>query len=656
MVAIKSFLPGFRLRVGEAPWALPYPGGTVQTNITFLNLSYIRKFNVKTLTSPQFGNLTTACGLPRTIGKDRLLTCRLDVPLTGPIGTRPSASFTASGRFKNGAQATANGSIDIVIEPPVNGAPLSMIVGNDTALTSNDSRLFDQLDAQFDVTVYDDSTVMPSDLETSTAAVLTPSVIDSELGTRLTDAPTPIVIGQDTTANDFGLVATDSEPDIGDATGKAISIVDPLSALAGNQFGSPNYYTDPKTVSWVKPRPSAELVGQFANGQGMLLAYDRNDTMVDGSPFPACRTYLPMSSAVDFSAIAWKLFDRAVAYSMFDCGRGMLWSAVGDGSKIYPGNGHQASDVGLDAAWGITIDATGNVYVVDQDLHSVRKIAPDGVVTTVAGTGVAGSSGDGGPATAARLNLPTRVTAAADGSLYIADSGNNKIRRVSPGGTISTVAGTGIAGFSGDNGPATSARLSNPYDVEVSGNSLYIADRNNNRIRRVDLTTGVITTVAGTGTSGFTGDGGPATSARIADPRSVTVDTAGNLYIADTGNQRVRRVDTGGVIDTFAGTGLTGNAGDGGLATEADLHVPVDLTVSASGTLYICELNNNRVRRVQDGFIDTFAGTGEFGFTGDGASPIGAKFDRPSASALDAQGNLWVVDRDNERIRVINAT
>ena len=202
----------------------------------------------------------------------------------------------------------------------------------------------------------------------------------------------------------------------------------------------------------------------------------------------------------------------------------------------------------------------------------------------------------------------------------------------------------------------TGARLNNPYDVEVAGNSLYIADRSNNRIRRVDLGTGIITTVAGTGTSGFSGDGGSATAARIADPRSVTVDTAGNLYIADTGNQRVRQVDTNGIIDTFAGTGLTGNAGDGGLATEADLHVPVDLTISSTGTLYICELNNNRVRRVQDGFIDTFAGTGEFGFTGDAASPIGAKFDRPSASALDSQGNLWVVDRDNERIRVINAS
>ena len=139
-----------------------------------------------------------------------------------------------------------------------------------------------------------------------------------------------------------------------------------------------------------------------------------------------------MSSAVDFSVIAWKLFDRAVAYTMFDCGRGMLWSAVGDGSKIYPGDGHQASDVGLDAAWGITIDNAGNVYVVDQDLHSVRKIAPNGVVTTVAGAGVAGSTGDGGPATSARpQSADRRVTAAPDGSLYIADSGNNKIRRVS---------------------------------------------------------------------------------------------------------------------------------------------------------------------------------------------------------------------------------
>ncbi|MEO8329999.1 MAG: hypothetical protein ABI586_08345, partial [Candidatus Nanopelagicales bacterium] len=175
-VSVKSFTPGFRLRVGEAPWQLPYPGGTVQTNITFMNLSYTKKFSVKSLTSPQFGNLTSACGLPRTIGKDGLFTCRLDVPLTGPIGTRPSATFTAKGRFKNGAQATANGSIDIVIEPPVGGAPVSMIVGNAAALTSNDTRLLDQLDADFHVTVYDDATVMPADLATSTVAVITSSV------------------------------------------------------------------------------------------------------------------------------------------------------------------------------------------------------------------------------------------------------------------------------------------------------------------------------------------------------------------------------------------------------------------------------------------------------------------------------------------------
>ena len=334
----------------------------------------------------------------------------------------------------------------------------------------------------------------------------------------------------------------------------------------------------------------------------------------------------------------------------------MLWTAAGDGGNTYPGDGHQASDVGLASAWGIAIDSADNVYVVDQGLNSVRKIAPDGVVTTVAGTGVAGASGDGGPATSARLNLPTRVAVGPDGALYIADSGNNNIRRVAPGGTITTVAGTGIAGFSGDGGQATSAKLNNPYDVQVAGDALYIADRSNNRIRKVDLTSGVITTVAGTGVSGFSGDDGPATAARLADARSITVDTAGNLYIADTGNQRVREVDSSGTITTIAGTGLTGNNGDGGPATEADLHVPVDVTISSAGTLYICELNNNRVRRVQDGFIDTFAGTGEFGFTGDGSSPIESKWNRPSASALDSLGNLWVVDRDNQRIRVINTT
>lgn len=653
-VAVKSFTPGFRLRVGEAPWALPYPGGTVQTNITFMNLSYTKKFSVKSLTSPQFGNLTSACGLPRPIGKDGLINCRLDVALTGPIGTRPSASFTAKGRFRNGAQATATGSIDIVIEPPVNGAPISMVVGNSAALTSNDGRLFDQLDANFDVTLHDDATVMPSDLETSTVAVLSSSVEGADLGTRLREATTPIVLGEESVGDELGLVASDTTPDQGVDDGKAVTVTSPRSPMAANQFGSPNYYTSVKSVSWLRPRASAEVAVELAVDKAVLLAYDSTSPMSGGGTFPSCRTFIPMGSAVDFSATAWKLFDRAIAYTMFDCGRGMLWSAVGDGTKIYPGDGAQASDIGLDAVWGIAVDSMSNVYVVDQNLHSVRKIAPDGVVTTVAGTGVAGASGDGGPATSARLNLPTRVAVTSDGTLYIADSGNHKIRRVAPNGTISTVAGTGLAGFTGDGGQATSARLNNPYDVAVSGNSLYIADRNNNRVRRVDLSTGTITTVVGTGVSGFSGDDGPATLARIADPRSVTVDPGGNLFIADTGNHRVRRVDTSGTITTVAGTGLTGNGGDGGLAIDAELHVPVHVTVSTTGTLYVCELNNNRVRRVQDGFIDTYAGTGEFGFTGDAGSPIDSKWDRPSASALDADGNLWVVDRDNERIRVIN--
>jgi len=655
-VSVKSFVPGFRLRVGEAPWQLPYPGGPVQTNITFMNLSYTKKFVVKSLTSPKFGNLTSACGLPRTIGKDGLITCRLDLPLMGPIGTRPSASFVASGRFKTGLSATAKGSIDVVIEPPINGAPISMVVGNAAALTSNDTRIFDLLDANFDITVFDDSTVIPADLASSTVAVLTSSVVDSELGTRLTAAQTPLVVGQNTVGDELGLVSTSGLPDQGSEIGRAFTIDAPLSALAANQFGTPNFYTADKSVSWLKPRSGATTAASLATGKATVLSYDASDSQAGGGLFPACRTYIPTSSVVDFSASALKLFDRAVAYTMFNCGRGMLWSAVGDGSKTYPGDGRQASDVGLDAAWGIAIDAADNVYVVDQDLHSVRKISPNGVVTTVAGTGVAGSSGDGGPATAARLNLPTRVAVSSNGTVYIADSGNHKIRRVSPGGTITTVAGTGISGFSGDGGAATSAKLNNPYDVAVTATALFIADRNNNRIRKVDLASGVITTAAGTGTSGFSGDEGQATAARMADPRSVTVDADGNLYIADSGNHRVRGVTPGGVISTIAGTGLTGNTGDGGPAIDADLHVPVYVTVSPAGTLYICELNNNRVRRVQDGFIDTFAGTGEFGFTGDGASPIGSKWDRPSATALDSSGNLWVVDRDNERIRVVNAS
>ena len=208
----------------------------------------------------------------------------------------------------------------------------------------------------------------------------------------------------------------------------------------------------------------------------------------------------------------------------------------------------------LNSPSGVTVDGAGNLYIADTNNHRIRKVDTSGVITTVAGTGVSGYSGDDGLATAAQLNNPYGVTVDGAGNLYIADRSNHRIRKVDTSGVITTVAGTGAYGYSGDDGTAITAQLNFPYGVTIDSiGNLYIADSFNHRIRKVD-TSGVITTVAGTGAQGNSGDGGAATAAQLNSPSNVTVDSAGNLYIADTNNHRIRKVDTSGVITTVSGT------------------------------------------------------------------------------------------------------
>jgi trimeric autotransporter adhesin len=249
---------------------------------------------------------------------------------------------------------------------------------------------------------------------------------------------------------------------------------------------------------------------------------------------------------------------------------------------------------------GIALDASGNLYLTDADHNRVHMVSKSsGIITTVAGTGVGAYSGDGGPATNATLNNPRSVTVDASGNLYIADAGNNRIRMVTKSsGTITTVAGSGTFGYSWDGIRATSAALYHPSGVAIcaSGN-LYIADAWNNRIRMVSKSSGIITTVAGNGVGAYSGDGGPATNATLNNPRSVTVDASGNLYIADAGNNRIRMVTkSSGTITTVAGTGVGAYSGDGGPAASATLNNPSGVTLDASGNLYIADLGNYRVR------------------------------------------------------------
>ena len=303
----------------------------------------------------------------------------------------------------------------------------------------------------------------------------------------------------------------------------------------------------------------------------------------------------------------------------------------------------------------MALDRAGNLYIAEWNNNRIRKVNSAGVISTVAGTGTAGFSGDGGAATSAQLSNPQDVALDAAGNLYIAEWNNNRIRKVNSAGVISTVAGTGTAGFSGDGGAATSAQLSNPQDValDAAGN-LYIADVNNNRIRKVD-SSGNISTVAGGGSS--LGDGGAATAAQLGAPRSVALDGAGNLYIADWSDHRIRKVDSSGNISTVAGTGTQGFSGDGAAATAAQLNSPWDVAVDGSGNLYIADRNNNRIRKVNSaGNISTVAGTGTAGFSGDGAAAVAAQLQSPQGVALDGAGNLYIADAGNHRIRKVDSS
>ncbi len=286
--------------------------------------------------------------------------------------------------------------------------------------------------------------------------------------------------------------------------------------------------------------------------------------------------------------------------------------------------------------------------------QGILTVTPGRAASTAAGTGTVGYTGDNAAATAAIVAAPAAVAADAAGNLYIADTQNHAIRRVTPAGTITTVAGTGIAGFSGDGGAATSAQLDTPAGIAVDGNgTLYIADTHNQRVRRV--ANGTITTVAGNGTAAFAGDGGTATAASLSSPSAVALDATGNLYIADTGNQRIRRV-TAAAISTVAGTGDQGFSGDGAAATAAALDSPIGIAVDAAGTLYIADRHNHRIRAVAStGIITTLAGSGtpDFAgsFSGDGAASTAAALSRPSGVSVDAAGNVYIADTNNQRIR-----
>ena len=318
---------------------------------------------------------------------------------------------------------------------------------------------------------------------------------------------------------------------------------------------------------------------------------------------------------------------------------------AGNGTAGYSGDGGPATQAEINRVVGLATDAAGNIYLADQDNNRVRKVDTKGVITTFAGTGTAGFSGEGGPAAQAELNGPLGLCVAPAGGIYVNDEGNGRVREISPSGTITTVAGNGSAVSSGDGGPATAAGFVIPIRcaVDSSGN-LFIVDQGAFDIRKVDGS-GIITTYAGTGAQGFSGDNGPATQAEMNNPTWVTVDASGNLYVTDQFNFRIRMINAAsGTITTVAGNGDNAFVGDSGLATSASLGYPGGTVVDPTGALFIVDGSNNRIREVKGGVITTVAGTGTAGYTGDGGAPLQAELDSPFPLTLDYAGNLYVGD------------
>jgi sugar lactone lactonase YvrE len=336
-----------------------------------------------------------------------------------------------------------------------------------------------------------------------------------------------------------------------------------------------------------------------------------------------------------------------------------LIAVVAGTNSGYSGDGGLATSAQLSRPKAVALDTAGNLYIADSSNNRIRMVDIFGSITTVAGNGVQGSAGDDGLATAAQLSNPRGVAVDAAGNLYIADTYNNRIRRVDGiTGIITTLVGTGVAGYSGDGGPASAAQIYFPVGLTVDGvGNLYIADQNY-AIRKVDIS-GIITTLAGDGSWGYSGDGGPASAAQMAEPRQMSVDSAGNLYFADSFNNRIRRVDgNSGVITTVAGDGTPGysGSGDGGQATAAQLNTPMSVAVAVdgSGRMIIADSRNLRIREVDATGVITSIAKGIVGYSGDNVAANTATLNGPSSVAADSVGNIYIADYYNFRARKVD--
>jgi trimeric autotransporter adhesin len=332
----------------------------------------------------------------------------------------------------------------------------------------------------------------------------------------------------------------------------------------------------------------------------------------------------------------------------------VMVTLAGNGSAGFAGDGGLSTAATLNAPYGVALDDTGNLYICDVGNHRIRKVRPayGGNITTIAGYGTVGYSGDGGPAIYARFNGMNDMAIDHNGNIYIADGGNNRIRKINRGDTITTVAGTGIGGYNGDGIQATDAQLNVPRQVAVddTGN-VYVADEHNNRIRKID-TAGIITTIAGTGTPGYSPDGSAADTSKLSNLQLIKIDSKNNIFFAD--NLRIRRIDAlTGIMTTVAGNGTGGFSGDGGPATAAQINSSA-IAIDTSGNLYMAEGGPDRIRKVNtSGVISTIAGNGTGGYAGDGGDPLEAKLLFPQGVAVNNAGDIFIGDVGNNRVRMV---
>ncbi len=327
---------------------------------------------------------------------------------------------------------------------------------------------------------------------------------------------------------------------------------------------------------------------------------------------------------------------------------------AGNGNGGDSGNGGPATSADIYYPCGMANDVAGNLFIADEGSNTIRMVSTSGIITTIAGIGlITGSSGDGGPATAAELDSPQGVRVDKNGNVYIADWANGRIRMVNTAGIINTFAGS-TPGFGGDGGPATAANLAAVSDVAIDSlGNVYIADEANKRVRMVN-TSGIISTFAGIGVQSYSGDGGPATAAEIGQVTGLITDANNNLYIADQTNNRIRMVNTSGIITTIAGNGVASYSGDGGDATAAEINNPGTVAIDKSGILYIGDWYNQRTRMINtSGIISTLAGNGVQSYSGDGGPATDAELNQPYGVSCDNMGKVFIADLRNFRIRYV---